>query len=44
MLYGRPDGAPNTRYLDWLYEKLTNRKPENSLTEFMKLVAEKSNG
>jgi hypothetical protein len=30
-VYGRPDGAPHTRYLDWLYTKLTGRQPENTL-------------
>lgn len=25
--YGRPDGAPHTDYLDWLYKKLTNDIP-----------------
>src|SRR4051794_5605378 len=26
-VYGRPDGAPHTRYLDWLYTKVTGRLP-----------------
>jgi hypothetical protein len=30
-VYGRPDGAPHTRYLDWLYHKLTGKNPENTL-------------
>lgn len=25
VVYGRPEGAPNTRYLDWLYRKMTLR-------------------
>jgi Nucleoside 2-deoxyribosyltransferase like len=31
VVYGRPDGAPHTRYLDWLYVKLTGGRPQNSL-------------
>jgi hypothetical protein len=31
--YGRPDGAPQTRYLDWLYQKLTGRRPADTLAE-----------
>lgn len=27
VVYGRPEGAPHNRYLDWLYEKLTSRSP-----------------
>jgi hypothetical protein len=30
-VYGRPEQAPQTRYLDWLYTKLTGRLPENTL-------------
>lgn len=30
-LYGRPDGSPKNDYLDWLYEKVTKRKPHNDL-------------
>jgi hypothetical protein len=30
-VYGRPDGAPHTKYLDWLYAKLTGRRPEVTL-------------
>jgi Nucleoside 2-deoxyribosyltransferase like len=30
-VYGRPEGAPHTRYLDWLYTKLTGRTPEATL-------------
>ncbi len=35
-VYGRPDGAPKTRYLDWLYEKTTNGVALNSLEETLK--------
>lgn len=30
-VYGRPSGAPHTRYLDWLYTKLTDRTPAKTL-------------
>jgi hypothetical protein len=30
-VYGRPERAPHTRYLDWLFMKLTKKQPENSL-------------
>jgi hypothetical protein len=30
-VYGRPDGAAHTRYLDWLYAKVTGRRPEPTL-------------
>ena len=29
-VYGRPTGAPHTKYLDWLYTKLTGRRPEET--------------
>ncbi|HET6574537.1 MAG TPA: nucleoside 2-deoxyribosyltransferase domain-containing protein [Fimbriiglobus sp.] len=35
-VYGRPDGAPHTRYLDWLYDKLTGRRPHETLSAAMK--------
>jgi hypothetical protein len=30
-VYGRPDGAARTRYLDWLYWKVTGETPHSSL-------------
>lgn len=33
--YGRPDNAPNTRYLDWLYHTQTGRTPKNTLRELL---------
>jgi hypothetical protein len=30
-IYGRPPGSPQTKYLDWLYRKLTGGQPEESL-------------
>jgi nucleoside 2-deoxyribosyltransferase-like protein len=34
-IYGRPDGAPHTRFLDWFYAKLTGRRPEVTLLATM---------
>ena len=34
-LYGRPDGAPKTRYPDWLYEKLSGNAPFRDLSEML---------
>lgn len=33
VVYGRPEGRPHNRYLDWLYEKLTGRSPHNTLAD-----------
>jgi hypothetical protein len=30
-VYGRPENAPHTKYLDWLYRKMTGRGPQDSL-------------
>lgn len=35
VLYGRPVKSEKNRYLDWLYEKETRRKPLTSLTELI---------
>ncbi len=35
-VYGRPEGAPHTKYLDWLYAKLTGRAPEPTLPATMR--------
>jgi hypothetical protein len=34
-VYGRPDNAPHTKYLDWLYKKVTARDPEATLSATM---------
>lgn len=34
-IYGRPDNAENTRYLDWLYTEETGRKPIKFLSELV---------
>jgi hypothetical protein len=39
-VYGRPDHAPYTRYLDWLYTKLTGRRPENTLRGTLQAAVE----
>lgn len=36
ILYGRPDGAPKTKYLDWLYSVEYNDVPYNNLSELLK--------
>lgn len=33
MVYGRPEGRPHNRYLDWLYEKVTGRPPRGTLAD-----------
>lgn len=35
VIYGRPDGAPKTKYLDWLYELDYGKKPYNDLKELL---------
>jgi len=37
---GRPDNAPHTKYLDWLYRKLTGGAPERTLSAVMAAAAE----
>lgn len=34
--YGRPEDAPKTRYLDWLYQKETGQSPVASLFDLMR--------
>jgi len=40
ILYGRPEGAPKTKYLDWLYEHETNSKPFTNMKDLAKQVVE----
>lgn len=35
MLYGRPDGAPKTRYMDQRYESVCGRKPSTTMNEMV---------
>lgn len=37
-VYGRPENAPKTRYLDWLYTKTTKRVPCKTLEDTLKEV------
>ena len=38
LWYGRPEGAANTRYLDWVYERETRRKPATTLAGLLTLA------
>lgn len=40
VVYGRPNGAPKTRYLDYLYEKDYGKKPFETLEELLKNVVD----
>jgi hypothetical protein len=33
LVYGRPEGRPHNRYLDWLYERVTHQRPFNTLAD-----------
>lgn len=35
MYYGRPDGSPKTRYLDWLYNTEIGEVPHKSMEELV---------
>ena len=35
VIYGRPDGAPKTKYLDWLYKTDYNEEPFNDLDKLL---------
>ena len=43
-IYGRPDGAYRTDYLDWLYDLEYKQKPINSLAELLKHAVKMSEG
>lgn len=40
VIYGRPDGAPKTRYLDWLYKTDYNEEPFNNLDKLLEYAVE----
>ena len=40
VIYGRPDGAPKTRYLDWLYRTDYNEEPFNNLDKLLEYALE----
>lgn len=41
-VYGRPDGAPKTRYLDWLYQKATKGIALDSLEDTLQAALDKT--
>lgn len=41
LVYGRPDSAPKTRYLDALYEEATLGKPYRTLAELATITAQR---
>ena len=40
IIYGRPDNAPKTKYLDYLYEREYGKKPFNNLKDALKNAVE----
>ena len=40
VIYGRPYGAPKTRYLDWLYRTDYNEEPFNNLDKLLEYAME----
>ena len=40
VIYGRPDGAPKTKYLDWLYKTDYNEEPFNDLDKLLEYAVE----
>ena len=40
VIYGRPDGAPKTKYLDWLYKTVYNEEPFNDLDKLLEYAVE----
>ena len=43
VIYGRPDNSEKNRYLDWLYETETGKKPLNNLADVLKEAIEMAN-
>jgi len=43
VIYGRPEGAEKTKYLDWLYKKEKAEQPINDLNELMQQAVAKTN-
>ena len=41
-VYGRSEHAPHTGYLDWLYTKLTGKRPEDTLLGTLRAAVERS--
>lgn len=44
LVYGRPDGAPKTRYLDAVYRKFVGEDPVDNMPELAHLCVERVNG
>ncbi len=42
-VYGRPEGAPKTKYLDWLYQKDYHKMPCSTLEETLKVAMDLAN-
>jgi nucleoside 2-deoxyribosyltransferase len=40
ITYGRPDHAPKTRYLDWMFKKETGLEPLNNLPDLLRFTVE----
>ena len=40
FFYGRPDGAPKNRYLDWMYKKFHKEDPCNNLHDLVQKINE----
>lgn len=40
VLYGRPEGTVNIKYLDWMYEKETGREPVNRVNLLINSIIE----
>lgn len=38
FVYGRPENAPKTKYLDWLYTMKTSNRPLDDLEELMRVA------
>lgn len=39
-VYGRPNNAPKTTYLDWLYDRVTGKKPYSTLADTLSAALE----
>lgn len=40
VIYGRPDGSPKTKYLDWLYKTDYDEEPFNDLDKLLEYALE----
>lgn len=43
VIYGRPNNCPKNKYLDWLYETETGKKPIDNLCNLLKGAIEMTN-